>query len=125
MNPARSRLGPAANRRSQPRTVAAARPTRVSDPAMPPPAAASPSAAPITSTTSARRTSTHTGNNTWVAPQPAHRARRGRDRHPTSPSPRSTRRPGMTPRQPADPHTRAHQPPATNRASTPTRPCLP
>lgn len=88
-----SRNGPArsANRRNQPRTVAAGRPNRSATLRCPHPCAAHPSAAPITSTASARRANTLTGNNTCVTRQPAQRARRGRSRQPESRSPRTTR----------------------------------
>jgi hypothetical protein len=87
------RTGPAraANRRSQPRTVAAGRSINSAIRRCPHPAAARTSAAPITTTASARRTSQSAGNNTCVRPQPEHRARRGRSRHRSTPSPRSVR----------------------------------
>lgn len=88
-----SRNGPARirNRRSQPRTVASDRPNQQAIRRCPTPCAARTSAAPITATVSARRTSKPTGSNTWVRPHPAQRARRGRSRHRTSPTSRTTR----------------------------------
>ena len=46
---------------------------------------------PITETEYARRSSTVTGNNTCVAPHPAHRDRRGRTRSPAPRKPRTSR----------------------------------
>lgn len=64
--------------RSQPRTVAAGTPRSAPMTRCPAPPARASRAAPITCTAYARRTSTVTGNNTWVARQSEHRARRGR-----------------------------------------------
>ena len=80
MNADRSASARTASRRSQPRTVAAARPSRPAIARQPRPAAASLSASPITPAPSARRTSTQAGSNTWVRSQLLHAARRGRSR---------------------------------------------
>jgi len=69
-----------ANRRNQPRTVSAGRSSSAAIRRYPTPVALAASAAPITTATSARRTSTNTGNNTCVTPQPVQRARRGTSR---------------------------------------------
>lgn len=66
-----------ANRRSQPRTVSAGRPTSPAIRRYPNPAALAANAVPITTAASARRSSATTGNNTCVTPQPVHRDRRG------------------------------------------------
>jgi hypothetical protein len=91
VNAARSGPARAANRRSQPRTVAAGRPSPAAICRCPHPAALAARAAPITTAASARLTRTLTGSSTCVRPHPAHRARRGRSRHPTTPCSRSTR----------------------------------
>ena len=83
VNPSRNGPARASNRRSQPRTVDAARSTSAATRRCPHPAPAATSAAPITSTPSARRSKQPTGSKMWVAPQPEHRPRRGRNRHRT------------------------------------------
>ena len=110
-----------ANRRSQPRTVAAG---RANTPAMrraPHPAARAANPAPITAAVSARRANASTGSNTCVRPHPAHTPRRGRTR--TRPSADRNHRTR------ANPHGRniAEQsghatPPARSRDSTPPGP---
>lgn len=80
VNTDRTRSTRPANRRSQPRTVSTGLPSAAAIDRYPPPAAFAANADPITTTASARRTSSTTGNNTCVAPQPAHRDRRGRTR---------------------------------------------
>lgn len=90
VNAARTGSARETNRRSQPRTVAAGRPSAFAIPRCPPPAALASRPAPITATTSARRANATNGSNTCVRPQPPHRARRGRTR--TRPAtPRSQR----------------------------------
>lgn len=69
-----------ANRRIQPRTVSTGLLNAAAIDRYPPPAAFAANADPITTAASARRTSSTTGNNTCVTPQPAHRDRRGRTR---------------------------------------------
>jgi len=66
-----------ANRRSHPRTVAAARPSIAAILRCPSPAAAASSAAPITAAASARRSRHHAGSSTCVARHPRHRDLRG------------------------------------------------
>lgn len=79
------------NRRSQPLTVSAGRPSRAAIDLAPAPDAFHASAAPITSAKSTRLTSANTGRSTCEPPQPMQRARRGLTR--TTPSTaRSTRR---------------------------------
>lgn len=90
VNAARTASARAANRRSQPRTVSAGRPSAAAIARQPAPAAFPASAAPITSTRSARRANATTGNNTCVAPQLRQHARRGRT-HTLDPTARSTR----------------------------------
>jgi len=67
-----------AKARSQPRTVSAGRPNSPAMDRKPAPAALASNAAPITTATSARRNKATTGNNTCVARQAGHHARRGR-----------------------------------------------
>jgi hypothetical protein len=66
-------------RRNQPRTVEAGRPTTSAALRCPAPAAACVNAAPITATVSTRRASTPSGSNTCVDRHNRHRARRGRN----------------------------------------------
>ncbi len=107
-----------ANRRSQPRTVSAERPTSTAIRPHPHPPALAANAAPITTAASARRSNATTGNNTCVTPQHAHRDRRGRVLNGPS-RPRNTRgracpQPRNTPAHPGQANC-----PATNRRSTP------
>jgi hypothetical protein len=118
VNAARSTPARAANRRSHPRTVAAGRPNRSATRRCPHPAAAHTNAAPITPATSARRASTPIGSSTCVTPQPPHRARRGRSRHRTSPSPRITRARAHPHGRSRPPHLGHGNPPPTSRRST-------
>ena len=75
-----------ANRRSQPRTVSAANPSRAAIGRCPCPPTCAAIAAPITATSSCRRSNAQSGNSTCVPAQPRHRARRGRStRSPRSP----------------------------------------
>lgn len=105
-----------ANTRSHPRTVAPGRPSRAAIGRHPDPAALAASAAPITSTASARRTSTDTGSNTCVTPHDAHRPRRGR--RPSAPArPRTTRDRAQPHRDNAAPHGQWIRP-AANAVST-------
>lgn len=67
-----------AKARSQPRTVSTGRPNWAAIDRNPAPEALASKAAPITTATSARRNKAITGNNTWVARQTGHHARRGR-----------------------------------------------
>lgn len=67
-----------AKARSQPRTVSTGRPSSAAIDRNPAPAALASNAAPITTATSARRNKAMTGNNTCVARQAGHHARRGR-----------------------------------------------
>ena len=69
-----------ANRRSQPRTVSAGTPRPRAIRRYPMPETLAVIAAPITDTSSWRRNKHTSGNNTCVAAQPRHRARRGRSR---------------------------------------------
>jgi hypothetical protein len=118
VNASHSGLARALNRRNQPRTVAAGRPACKAARRCPHPAAARASAAPITPTSSARRSSTPAGSSTCVTPQPAQRARRGRSRHFLSPSPRITRA-GACPHGRSQPSQAGHaNPPVTSRRST-------
>jgi hypothetical protein len=64
VNTARTASTRVAKRRNQPRTVSAARPSPATIRRCPAPAAFATRAEPITAATSARRTSTNTGNNT-------------------------------------------------------------
>ena len=64
VNTARTASARPANRRNQPRTVAAGRPSPTAIRRCPAPAAFATSADPITTATSARRSSINTGNNT-------------------------------------------------------------
>ena len=118
-----SRSGPARvrNRRSQPRTVAAQRPNRSATRRCPQPSAARTSAAPTTATVSARRTNTPTGSNTCVHPQPAQRARRGRSRHRTTPSSRTTRTRPCPHGRNRPRHPGHANPPPVSRRSTPSQ----
>jgi hypothetical protein len=105
-----------ANARSHPRTVAPGRPSRAAIGRHPDPAAFAASAAPITSTASARRTSTDTGSNTCVTPHDAHRPRRGRT--PSTPArPRTVRNLAQPHRDNAAPHGQWIRP-AANAVST-------
>jgi hypothetical protein len=114
------RTGPAreANRRSQPRTVAAGRPNRSAIRRCPKPFAAHPNAAPITPTVSARRIRQRTGNNTCVQPHPRQIARRGRSRHLPSPSSRTTRQRACPHGLNTVSHTGHNNRPDTSRRST-------
>jgi hypothetical protein len=110
INSAAARAATARNRRSQPRTVEAGRPTSSAALPYPPPAAAQRNAAPITATVSTRRANTTSGNNTCVDPHERHRARRGRNA--TGPdSDRNTR-------HRANPH-RPNTPPHDGHLTTP------
>jgi len=102
------------HRRNQPRTVPVGTPSQTAIRRWPRPAARAVSAAPITSTVSARRSNTVTGNNTCVRRQSPHRARRGRN-EPTPRTPRRRAHPhgANTPGQPGHPTS-----PAVNRDST-------
>lgn len=66
VNSTRTATARPANRRSQPRTVSAGRPTPTAIRRNPNPVARASSAAPITSARSARRNNATTGNNTCV-----------------------------------------------------------
>lgn len=117
------RSGPAraANRRIQPRTVDADRPNATATRRCPHPPAANTNAPPITATASARLTRQVTGNRMCVRPQPEHRARRGRNRHRISPSPRTVRdRPYPHPTN-RPPHPGHDNNPADSRLSTSAR----
>ena len=105
------------NRRSHPRTVATGNPNRKPIRRCPSPLTAATRAEPITETSSRRRTSRSTANNTWVPPQPAHRARRGRTR--TSPSPdRTFRQRACAHRASGSPQPGQRNNPAANSRST-------
>ena len=114
----RTRPARAANRRHQPRTVPAGRPTIAATARTPEPRALATSAAPITSARSARRNSTLTGSRTCVTAQPRHRARRGRSRTRPSPDPRSTRSRAHPHGASTPPHPGQHISPAASRRST-------
>jgi Rhodopirellula transposase DDE domain len=111
------RSGPArpAARRSQPRTVAAGRPSCSATIRCPCPAAASASACPITPAASARRSRHLTGSSTCVRPHPAHLDRRGRSRH-LIPSPARITRGRPCPHRPS-------LPPHPGQASRPSESC--
>src|SRR5262249_11160553 len=107
-----------ANRRSHPRTVCSGRPNPAAIRRYPTPSDLAVNAAPITTTVSARRSSNPTGSSTCVAPQPTHRARRGRTR--TTPPESRTARTRACP-QPASPpaeHPGQTIRPSTSRCST-------
>src|SRR5215207_1140072 len=80
----------AAKRRNQPGTVVDGRPNCSAIPRWPTPVAFAANAAPITTTASARRSSSDTGSSTCVARHPVHRDRRGTTRSPPS-RPRTVR----------------------------------
>ena len=80
VNTARTASQRSAKRRSHPRTVSAGRPSDAAIRRNPAPPALASTAVPITTTTSARRKSTVTGNNTCVTPHEVHRVRRGVNR---------------------------------------------
>ncbi|MBV8348617.1 MAG: hypothetical protein JOZ49_14145 [Mycolicibacterium sp.] len=109
-------------RRSQPRTVAAG--TRIGAPILrcPHPSVRADSAAQIRSAAYARRTNTVTGNNTCVARQLRHRARRGRSRPctPVIPRARAWPHPPSTPPQPGHPISPAASRDSTRTGSTST-----
>jgi hypothetical protein len=119
VNTARTASTRPANRRSQPRTVSAGRPTTQAIRRYPNLAALAASAVPITTAASARRSNPTTGNNTCVTPQPVHRDRRGRIHNGPS-RPRSTR--GRACPHPANEaeHPGHASRPNANRRSTPT-----
>ena len=105
------------NRRNQPRTVSAGRPSSAPIHRYPEPVALAARADPITAAMSARRASTPTGNNTCVAPQLVQRARRGTSRN-NPPRSRTSRtracpHPASTPKHPGQ-----ASPPDPNRLST-------
>jgi hypothetical protein len=106
-----------ANARSHPRTVAPGRPSRPAIDRHPDPTALAVNAAPITSTVSALRTSTDTGNSTCVTPHDGHRPRRGRSL--TSPAGlRTTRNRAQPHLDNAAPHPGQPIRPADNAVST-------
>ena len=78
-------------RRSHPRTVDSGSPSSAAIGLNPTPDTANNSARPITSTASRRRRKHTHGNNTCHAPQPPHRARRGRNHTSSSGTPPTTR----------------------------------
>lgn len=78
-------------RRSQPRTVDSGSPSSAAIGLNPTPSTAINSARPITSTASRRRHKHTHGNNTCHAPQPRHRARRGRNHTSSGGTPPATR----------------------------------
>src|SRR6266536_2254261 len=126
VNSPRTSSARAANRASQSRTVDAGLPSTAAIGRCPSPAALPASAAQITATPSARRSRQLTGSSTCVTPQPPHRDRRGRSRHPIPPSPRITRsracpHPASRPRHPGQ----RNRPAASRRSTThPTTPTV-
>lgn len=78
-------------RRSQPRTVDSGSPSPAAIGLNPTPSTAINSARPITSTASRRRHRHTHGNSTCHAPQPPHRARRGRNHTSSDGTPPATR----------------------------------
>jgi hypothetical protein len=80
VNTARTASSRPAKRRNHPRTVSTGRSSNTATRRCPAPAACAANAAQITAAVSARLTSTNTGNNTCVTPQPVQRDRRGRNR---------------------------------------------
>ena len=108
-----------ANRRSHPRTVEAARPSRTAILRCPSPAAAAPSAAPITAAESARRSRHHAGSSTCVAPHWQHRDLRGTSSA-SGPSAVRTRRSRAFPHPPSTPPHDGHasSPPASCRSTS-------
>lgn len=80
VNAAQTRCALAVIRPNQARTVETGRPTRAATRRYPHPHARASNAAPITSTASARRDNTVTGDNTCVRPHTTHIERRGTSR---------------------------------------------
>ena len=78
VNRSRTPAADARNRRSRSRTVSGGTPLAAAIDRNPWPRAARASISPITAVPSHRRASSHAGRRTCVAPQQAHRARRGR-----------------------------------------------
>ena len=113
MNTARTASARPANRRSQPRTVSAGRPSSAGDPPMPAPRPPSPTnAAPITSAASARRPAT--------SPATTHASARTRGTAPAAARPAP--RPSGAAHHPGPSMTPTGQHPRTPRTRQPTRP---
>jgi hypothetical protein len=80
------------NRRSRSRTEPSGTPVAAATDRNPSPRAARASMSPITSAESHRRSSSHAGSSTCVAPHEEHRARRGRTATATRPALKTGRR---------------------------------
>ncbi len=118
VNHTRTASARCANRRNQPRTVSTGLPSTAAIERAPDPAAFAASAAPITDTTSARRTSANTGRRTCEPPHAEHRDRLGRNT--TTPSrSRNVRGLAHPHGRSTPPHPGHSNPPPANRDSTP------